>query len=91
MNLKMFHVKHLRGINMSIYNSPIFTVDAKETRRYAGLQKADFSEAMIEDACSEAQLLIQPARGYQSCCGWRGSSLKRGRQGADKEKPQNCR
>ena len=50
---------------MSIYNSPIFTVDAKETRRYAGLQKADFSEAMIEDACSEAQLLIQPKGNWE--------------------------
>ena len=50
---------------MSIYNSPIFTVDAKETRGYAGLRKADFAEAMIEDACSEAQFLIQPKGNWE--------------------------
>lgn len=45
---------------MPIYNSPIFSIDAAETKRYAGLQKADFSQQFIEDACREAQLLIQP-------------------------------
>ena len=45
---------------MPIYNSPVFSIDAAETRRYAGLQKADFSQQLIDDACMEAQLLIQP-------------------------------
>ena len=45
---------------MPIYNSPIFAIDAAEARRYAGLQKADFSQQLIDDACMEAQLLIQP-------------------------------
>lgn len=45
---------------MPIYNSPIFSVDAAEARRYAGLQQAAFSQQLIDDACLEAQLLIQP-------------------------------
>lgn len=46
---------------MPIYNAPLGTVDAKETRRYAGLMKAkDFDEAMIEAACEEALLLAAP-------------------------------
>ena len=45
---------------MPIYNSPIFAIDAAEARRYAGLQKADFSQQLIDEACMEAQLLIQP-------------------------------
>ena len=45
---------------MPIYNSPIFAIDAAEARRYAGLQKAEFSQQLIDDACMEAQLLIQP-------------------------------
>lgn len=45
---------------MPIYNSTIFSVDAKETKRYAGLQRADFKQELIDDACMEAQLLIQP-------------------------------
>lgn len=45
---------------MPIYNSPIFTVDAKETKRYAGLQRTDFNPKLIEEACTEAQLLIAP-------------------------------
>lgn len=48
------------GMTMPIYNSPIFAIDAAEARRYAGLQKADFSQQLIDDACMEAQLLIQP-------------------------------
>ncbi|MGM9540788.1 methionine synthase [Anaerovibrio sp.] len=45
---------------MPIYNSPVFSIDATETRRYAGLQKADFSQQLIDEACLEAQLLIRP-------------------------------
>lgn len=46
---------------MPIYNAPILTVDPVETRRYAGLQKAEeFKEELIDNACQEAQLLIQP-------------------------------
>lgn len=45
---------------MPIYNSPIFSIDAAETKRYAGLQRADFNQQLIEDACREAQFLIQP-------------------------------
>ena len=37
---------------MPIYNSPIFAIDAAEARRYAGLQKADFSQQLIDDACT---------------------------------------
>ena len=46
---------------MPIYNAPILTVDSVETRRYAGLQKAeDFKQELIDEACQEARLLIQP-------------------------------
>ena len=45
---------------MPIYNAPILTVDPGETRRYAGLQKAEFNQELIDNACMEAQLLIQP-------------------------------
>ena len=44
---------------MPIYNAQISAVDAKETRRYAGLRKAcDFAEKNIQDACTEALSLI---------------------------------
>ncbi len=45
---------------MPIYNAPLAAVDAKETRRYAGLAKAAFDEAMIREACEEAALLAEP-------------------------------
>lgn len=45
---------------MSIYNAQILEIDAAETRRYAGLRKAqDFGEKNIQDACAEALLLIE--------------------------------
>ena len=44
---------------MPIYNAQIFEIDAKETRRYAGLRKAqNFGEQNIQDACAEALMLI---------------------------------
>ena len=44
---------------MPIFNPVICSVDATETRRYAGLRKAvDFGEENILDACREALLLI---------------------------------
>ena len=51
---------------MAIYNAPLIKVDAKETRRYAGLARAqNFSEAAIEAACEEAQLLAEPRGCWQ--------------------------
>ena len=44
---------------MHFYNPQILEVDAAETRRYAGLRKAEnFGEKNIHDACQEALLLI---------------------------------
>ncbi len=44
---------------LAIYNARIIQVDAAETRRYAGLRKAQhFGEQNIRDACAEALLLI---------------------------------
>ena len=44
---------------MHFYNPQILEIDAAETRRYAGLRKAqDFGEKNILDACQEALLLI---------------------------------
>ncbi len=45
---------------MPIYNAQILEVDAAETRRYAGLRKAQgFGEQNIRDACAEALLLME--------------------------------
>ena len=42
-----------------IYNAQILSIDAAETRRYAGLRKAkNFGEKNILDACAEALLLL---------------------------------
>jgi len=44
---------------MPIYNAQILKIDAKETRRYAGLIRAkNFDEKNIVDACDEAILLL---------------------------------
>ena len=44
---------------MPIYNAQILKIDAAETRRYAGLRKAqNFDEKNILDACEEALLLL---------------------------------
>ncbi len=44
---------------MPIYNAQILKVDVAETRRYAGLKKAqNFDEKNISDACDEALLLL---------------------------------
>ena len=46
---------------MPVYNAPLLQIDAKETRRYAGLMKAkDFDESKIADACQDARLLATP-------------------------------
>lgn len=46
---------------MPIYNTVLLHIDPKETRRYAGLNKAkDFDEKLIEEACLEARLLAEP-------------------------------
>ncbi len=51
---------------MPIYNAALLAVDPKETRRYAGLQKArDFDEKMIEEACEDALLLAKPRSIWQ--------------------------
>lgn len=45
---------------MPIYNAQILEIDATETRRYAGLRKAqNFGEKNIREACEEALLLIE--------------------------------
>ncbi len=45
---------------MPIYNAQILKVDARETRRYAGLIRANnFDEKNIIDACDEAVLLLK--------------------------------
>ena len=45
---------------MPIYNAQILKIDAKETRRYAGLMRAkNFDEKNIVDACDEAVLMLE--------------------------------
>ena len=44
---------------MPIYNAKLTSIDAVETRRYAGLRKdINFDEKKILEACEEAQILI---------------------------------
>lgn len=51
---------------MPVYNAPLLSIDAKETRRYAGLQKAqDFAEEKILAACEEARLLAAPKGNWE--------------------------
>ena len=45
---------------MPIYRPALPAVDAKETRRYAGLAKAKFDETAIAAACEECALLAEP-------------------------------
>ena len=45
---------------MPIYRPSLSEVDAKETRRYAGLARAEFDERAIAAACEEAALLAEP-------------------------------
>jgi len=46
---------------MPVYNAPLFSIDAAETRRYAGLQKAvAFDEKKILEACEDTRLLATP-------------------------------
>ncbi len=45
---------------MPIYNAPLKKIDAKETRRYAGLAIADFNEQSIIDACNELLYTAEP-------------------------------
>ena len=45
---------------MPIYTPSLLSVDTKETRRYAGLAKAEFDEAAIAAACEECALLAAP-------------------------------
>ena len=51
---------------MPIYNVPLLFIDKKETRRYAGLQTAEFDEQRIDAACQEAQLLAHPQGSWES-------------------------
>ncbi len=45
---------------MPIYNAPILKIDSSETRRYAGLNKAqNFDEKNISEACEEALIFLQ--------------------------------
>lgn len=51
---------------MPMYNASILMVDPKETRRYAGLQRAvDFDEKIIDEACEDARLLANPRSIWQ--------------------------
>jgi len=42
------------------YNPFLTNINLTETRRYAGLSKAEFPHHLLEEACSEAQLLAKP-------------------------------
>lgn len=59
---------------MPVYNAPLKEIDPAETRRYAGLNKADFDSSIITAACSEVQLLAEPGGiwqlyDYNACSG----------------------
>ncbi|SMC91507.1 hypothetical protein [Sporomusa malonica] len=51
---------------MPIYHPRLITVDLDETKRYAGLgSKANFSAALLTEACTQAQLLATPKGVWQ--------------------------
>lgn len=44
---------------MPVYNAPLLEIDAEETKRYAGLRKAEnFDEKTIAEICEDALLLL---------------------------------
>ena len=44
---------------MPIYNAPLLKIDVEETRRYAGLRKAEnFDDKTISDVCEDALLFL---------------------------------
>ncbi|MCR5177134.1 MAG: methionine synthase [Anaerovibrio sp.] len=45
---------------MPIFNSQILDIDRKEAKRYAGLQKSNFDDKIIDEACELARLIINP-------------------------------
>ena len=45
---------------MPVYNAPLKAVDPVETKRYAGLNKAEFNQDRINDACREIQVFAEP-------------------------------
>lgn len=45
---------------MPIYNASLLEINSSETKRYAGLGNSDFPQSLIDEACQEARLLIQP-------------------------------
>ncbi len=50
---------------MPIYTPALPAVDPKETRRYAGLARAEFDQKAIEKACEEAALLAAPRTSWE--------------------------
>lgn len=51
---------------MPVYNAPLLSIDAQETRRYAGLQTAvTFDEHIILTACEDARLMAQPQGSWE--------------------------
>ena len=45
---------------MGVYNAPILKIDAKETKRYAGLNRAEnFDEKKIIEACEETLIFLE--------------------------------
>ena len=45
---------------MPVYNAPLKAVDPVETKRYAGLNKAEFNQDRIHAACREIQVFAEP-------------------------------
>ena len=45
---------------MPVYNAPLKAIDPVETRRYAGLNKAEFSQMSIDADCLEIQVFAEP-------------------------------
>ncbi len=50
---------------MPIYTPALPAVDPKETRRYAGLARAEFDQKAIDAACEEAALLAAPRTSWE--------------------------
>ncbi|MDF2570702.1 MAG: hypothetical protein K0R55_2306, partial [Sporomusa sp.] len=51
---------------MPIYHPRLVTIDLDETKRYAGLSgKSDFSAELLTEACTQAQILVNPKGVWQ--------------------------
>lgn len=50
---------------MPVYNIPLLNINIQELRRYAGLNKTNFPNELLEEACMTAKLTAEPQAFWQ--------------------------